>query len=162
IDRSIELSRKVLELDKAVEARQNLSNALCSRGVVATRTGDRATAAKCFGECLDIRQELADKDDSSFRKKVDLLEILACTGKHERAAELAEKLGLGHEKDADFLVSAARCYAQCSSAVNDAPAPQRKYQDLALAALRMALEQGYKDTFALETNPDLDPIRANP
>jgi hypothetical protein len=123
--------------------------------------GDPTTAAKCFGECLDIRQELA-KDVASFPKQVDLLEVLARSGKHERAAEMAEKLRVGHEKDPDFLVNAARCYAQCSLAAKDDPTLQLKYQDLSLAALRIALEQGYKDTFALETNPDLDPIRANP
>jgi serine/threonine protein kinase len=161
IDRSIELSRRVLELDKAVEARQNLARALYSRGVIAMRAGDPTTLAKCFGECLEIRQELA-KDETSFSKQVDLLEVLARSGKHERAVELSEKLRVGHEKDPDFLVNAARCYAQCSLAVKDDLALQQKYLDLTLAALRIALEQGYKDTFALETNPDLDPIRANP
>jgi tetratricopeptide (TPR) repeat protein len=162
VDRSLDLSRKVLELDKAVEARQNLAKALYSRGVVATGTGDPATAAKCFGECLDIRQELADKDASSFKKQVDLLEILARSGKHERAAALAEKLRVGHEKDADFLVTAARSYAQCSSTAKNDAALGRKYQELAVAAVQTALAQGYKDTFTLETDPDLVPIRDNP
>ena len=51
IDRSIALSRRVLEIDKAVASRQNLAKALYSRGVVAARLGDPATAAKCFHEC---------------------------------------------------------------------------------------------------------------
>ena len=33
---------------------------------------------------------------------------------------------------------------------------------MALAALQTALEQGYKDTIALETHPDLDPVRESP
>jgi serine/threonine-protein kinase len=162
VDRSLDLSRRVLELDKAVEGRQNLARALYSRGVLATRAGDPAIAAKCFGECLDIRQELADKDASSFKKQVDLLEILARSGKHERAAALAEKLRVGHEKDADFLVNAARSYAQCSSAAKNDSALERKYQELALAAVQTALAQGYKETVTLETDPDLVPIRDNP
>jgi serine/threonine-protein kinase len=162
LDRSIELSRRVLELDKAVESRQNLANAVYSRGMVAGRAGDSAMAARCFAECLEIREELAAQDISSFRKKVDLLEVLARVGAHERAVGLAEKLRVDHQKNAEYLVSAARCYAQCSLAVPEELALRQKYLDMALGALQAALEQGYKDLMTLETHPDLDPVRERP
>jgi tetratricopeptide (TPR) repeat protein len=162
IDRSIALSRRVLEIDKAVGAQQNLAKALYSRGVVAARAGDPATAAGCFRECLEIREVLAEKDVRSYRKKVDLLEVLARVGTHARAARLAEELRVDHRKDADFLICAARCYAQCSSAVPDKSALRRQYLEKALAALQTALEQGYKDLITLETHPDLDPVRESP
>jgi serine/threonine protein kinase/tetratricopeptide (TPR) repeat protein len=162
IDRAIVLSRRVLEIDRAVESRQNLARALYSRGVVAARAGDQTTAGKCFRECLEIRQELADKDVRSYRKKVDLLEILARAGKHEKAAQLAEKLRVDHQKDPEFLICAARCYAQSSLAVPDQPALRQKYLELALAALATALKQGHKDLLILETHPDLDPVREIP
>jgi serine/threonine-protein kinase len=161
IDRSIALSRRVLEIDKAVGSRQNLAKALYSRGLIAARAGDPATAAKCFNECLEIREELADKDKTSYLKKVDLLEVLARAGAHERAAGLAANLRADHQKDADFLVCAARSYAQCSLGVPQ-PALKRNYQELALKALESALEQGYKDLITLETHPDLDPVRETP
>ena len=34
-----------------------------------------------------------------------------------------------------------------------------RYQELALAALQSALQNGYKDTIVLEADPDLDPLR---
>jgi serine/threonine-protein kinase len=162
IDRSIALSRRVLEIDKAVGSRQNLARALYSRGVVAGRAGDSATAGRCFRECLEIREELTHQDASSYRKKVDLLEVLARVGAHERAAQLVEKLRLDHQKNAEFLICAARCYAQCSLAVPDKSALRRQYPEMALAALQTALEQGYKDLITLETHPDLDPVRESP
>ena len=162
LDRAIALSRRVLEIDKAVEPRQNLAKSLYSRGMVAARAGDQTTAANCFNECLEIREELADKDATNYRKKLDLLEALARAGKCERAAQLAEELRKGHEKDSVFLIPAARCYAQCSLALADKPALGHQYVEMALAALRTALENGYKDVIPLETHPDLDPLRKNP
>jgi serine/threonine-protein kinase len=159
IDRSIALSRRVLEIDKATGSQQNLAKALYSRGVVAARAGDPATAARCFRECLEIRERIADRDVSSFRKKLDLLEVLARVGAHERAAQLAEKLRLDHPKNAEFLICAARCYAQCSLAVPDKSTLRRRYREMALAAIQTALEQGYRDLITLETHPDLDPVR---
>jgi hypothetical protein len=150
-----------LEIDNAVGSRQNLAKALYSRGVVAARAGDSAMATKCFHECVEIRQELADKDVSSYRKKVDLLEVLARLGHHEKAAQLAESLRLDHQKDADFLICVARSYAQCSLAVPDNSALKRHYMEMALAALKAAFLQGYKDLITLETHPDLDPVRAS-
>jgi tetratricopeptide (TPR) repeat protein len=161
-DRSIALSRRVLQIDKAVGLQQNLASALYSRGVVAGRAGDPAAAARCFRECLEIREGLAGQDVSSYRKRVDLLEVLARAGAHERAAQLAEKLRLDHQKNAEFLICAARSYAQCSSAVPGKSTLQRQYREMALAALQTALEQGYKDLITLETHPDLDPVRESP
>jgi serine/threonine-protein kinase len=162
IDRAIALSRRVLEMDKAVESRQNLAKSLYSRGIVAARAGDRTTADGCFRECLQIRQELAEQDVKSYRKKVDWLEVLARSGKHEDAARLAEELRLTHAKDAGFLVAAARCYAQCSSAVPDRPRLRQRYREMALADLETVLTRGYRDVITLETHPDLDPIRSSP
>jgi serine/threonine-protein kinase len=162
IDRAIALSRRVLEMDKAAGSHQNLAKALYSRGVVAARAGDSAAAASSLRECLEIRQELADKDATSYRKKLALLEVLARIGTHAKADRLAEQLRLGHEKDAEFLISAARCYAQCMLAVPDQSAFRQRYLRLALAGLEAALKQGYKDLMTLETDPDLDPLRESP
>jgi tetratricopeptide (TPR) repeat protein len=162
MDRAIALGRRVLEMDRAVPIRQHLATALYSRGMVAARAGDRTTAAKSFAECLEIREEVAANDVGSYGKKKDLLEVLSRAGRHEKAAELAEKLRHGHQKDAGFLIHAARCYAQCSLAVPGNLVLRQKYRELALAALETALEQGYKDIITLEAHPDLDPVREVP
>jgi tetratricopeptide (TPR) repeat protein/tRNA A-37 threonylcarbamoyl transferase component Bud32 len=162
VDRAIALGRRVLALDKAVDFRQHLAEALYSRGMVAVRAGDPAMATKCFAECLEIREQIAAQDAGNYSKKKDLLEVLARAGKHERAAALAEDLRRGHEKDAGFLIGAARCYARCSMAVAGKPALRQKYVDLALAALETALGLGYKDITTLEAHPDLDSVREMP
>jgi serine/threonine-protein kinase len=159
IDRAIALSRRVLEIDKSVEPQANLAKSLYTRGVVAARTSDRVTAAKCFDECLEIRESLAEKDAKSYLKKLNLLVVLARVGKHQRAAQLAEELRSGHEKNADFLIHAARCYAQYALAVPSNLTLRARYQELALAALQSALQNGYKDIIVLEADPDLDPLR---
>jgi serine/threonine protein kinase len=124
---------------------------------------EMAWASRFLGEISvekgDLKNVLADEDVKSYRKKVNLLEVLARAGKHDRAAQLAEQLRLDHQKDADFLISAARCYAQCSSAVTNQSPLRRHYEEMALAALQTALAQGYRDTITLETHPDLDPVR---
>ncbi len=162
IDRAIALGRRVLALDKAVDFRQHLATALYSRGMVAARAGNPTTAARCFAECLEIREQLAAQDAGDYGKKKDLLEVLARAGKHERAAELARELRRGHEKDADFLIYAARCHAQYTLAVGDNPTLRQKYLDLVLADLQTALGLGYKDVTTLEAHPDLDPVREIP
>jgi serine/threonine-protein kinase len=162
LDRSIALSRRVLEMDKAVGSSQNLAKALYARGVVASRSSDPEAAAKYFHECLEIRDSLAAKDPGNYRKQVDLLEVLSRLGAHKRAAELAEQIRRDHAKDPEFLIRAARCYAQCSLAVPEASAAREAYRNKAIEAAQSALDQRYKDAITLETHPDLDPVREDP
>lgn len=126
---------------------------------MAARTSNRVTAAKCFDECLEIRESLAEKDAKSYLKKLNLLVVLARVGKNQRAGQLAEELRSGHQKNADFLIHAARCYAQCALAVPSDLTLRARYLELALAALQLALQNGYKDIIVLEADPDLDPLR---
>jgi hypothetical protein len=59
-----------------------------------------------------------------------------------------------------LLLDLARCYAACAAA--DA-ATKREYAEQALAALKAAVaDKDYKDAFALETDPDLAAVRAEP
>ena len=88
--------------------------------------------------------------------------VLPHCGKHVQAAELAESLRPGREKDYLFLINVAKCYAQCASAASNDAVLQPRYQQAALAALESSVAQGYKDSLTLETSPDLDPIRQTP
>jgi serine/threonine protein kinase len=159
-ERAVELSRKVMDLDKSVEPRMILAGALYGRGVVAVRSGNRgAAAAKDFAECLEIRRGLVAKDPKNYQKRMDLLQVLPRAGRFREAAQLAAELRVGHEKDAGLLVQLASCFAQCSAAAADDPALRQQYLETALATLESALALGYKEVFALETEPDLDPLR---
>jgi hypothetical protein len=52
-------------------------------------------------------------------------------------------------------MDAARCYATCARAA----ASKEPYAGRAIAALRGAVAEGYKDAAALKSDPDLAPIR---
>jgi serine/threonine protein kinase/tetratricopeptide (TPR) repeat protein len=162
LDRSIALCRRVLESDKGVAVRMILARSLYARGAIGVRSGERTLAAKCFDECLGIREEIAKKGLPNYRNQLDLLEVLARAGAHQKAVELAEKLREEHAKDSKFLICTARAYAQASLAVLNDASLRGQYREMALAALQTALELGYTDTIVLETNADLDPVRESP
>jgi serine/threonine-protein kinase len=161
-DRSIDLHRAVIAQDKNVQYQRNLAIALYNRGLAALRTKDPAGADKYFRECLQIRTELADKDPTNDVKKMDLMLVLPHCGQHERAAALAEKLRAGKDKDREVLLNIGRCYTHCAAAVNNDTALRGEYEKKALAALTAAVDNGYKDVFALEHDPDLEALRTRP
>jgi serine/threonine protein kinase len=158
-DSAIRLIREVSELDKSVVFKHNLAIALYSRGLAAVRMNDVVGAESFFKDCLRIREELAAKDPTNYRRKINLMLVLPHCGKHVDAAQLAESLRDGREKNRDFLFDAAKCYAQCASASSKDAVLRPRYQQAALAALEACVAQGYKDSLTLETSPDLDPLR---
>jgi tRNA A-37 threonylcarbamoyl transferase component Bud32/tetratricopeptide (TPR) repeat protein len=158
-DRSLQLLREVTAIDKSVEYRRNLAAALYSRGMAAQRMRDSAGAAKCFAECLQIRDELAARDSRSDRARMDLLLVLPHCGKHDHAARLAETLRSGNANDRELLLVIARCYAQCAAAVPGDARLREQYAQQALDAVQAAVAQGYSDVMTLESAPDLEPIR---
>jgi hypothetical protein len=123
---------------------------------------DPRGAAQHFKECLKIRETLSSKDPANYRKQMDLMLVLPHCGQHQRAAQLAEKLRVGKQKDRELLLTIARCYAQCAAALAGDPTRQQQNEEKALAAMRDAVGQGYKDLISLETDPDLDPVRERP
>jgi tetratricopeptide (TPR) repeat protein/tRNA A-37 threonylcarbamoyl transferase component Bud32 len=161
-DRSLQLLREVVAVDKSVEYRKNLAIALYSRGMAARRTKDAAGVEKCFRECLQIREELAARDPKNDRAKMDLLLVLPQCGKQEQAAILAKTLRRGRENDRELLFVIARCYAQCAAAVSGDLPSKARYEQQAVEALQAAVDQGYSDIMMLESAPDLEPVRELP
>jgi hypothetical protein len=75
---------------------------------------------------------------------------------------VAEALRTSRQDDRELLLTIARCYAQCATAVlADTPLAVR-YEQKALQALQAAVAQGYSDIMMLESAPDLDPVRGRP
>ncbi len=62
----------------------------------------------CSGRSEDSREELAQKDASNDRRKMDLFEAFARAGQHEKAAQLVEQIRPAKQKNSEFLLSAAR------------------------------------------------------
>ena len=131
-------------------------------GVLARRAGDTAEADRHFAESLALREEIAALDPSNDARRMELMLALARCGEHVRAVEIAESVRAG-SKDPELLCEVARCYAQCSAGLRDTDASQADaYADTAIAALSEAIDDGYTDRVAFNTDPDLDPIRDLP
>jgi len=123
-----------------------------------------ATARFHFERCLRLREELAKIDPGA---QVGLMLAQARCGRHAEAAAFAQRLSASN--DPDLLFQAACGHALSAAAVRAAgpaaPADRalaQKYLDGAYATLAKLVKGGWKDAAALQTDPDLDPIRADP
>ena len=131
------------------------------------RAGDRDSAMAHYRECRDIREELA-KDPKAKLNSLDLMLALARTGDHKRASEIAERMIEVPPHDARIYFCSACGFAlSAGAAVSSPPSAEstrlvRHYTDRALDALRLARERGWKSAEEVATDPDLDPIRADP
>jgi serine/threonine-protein kinase len=142
--------------------KRNLSVALYGLGTACLRLGD-STASDRFQECLNLRKELAARDQSDARAQTDLMLALPRCGEHAPAAEIAERLRERATQNPKNLYNIACCYALCSAAVDPDEATVRdRYAAFAFAALRDAIAHGYKALGQLRTDPDLDSIREQP
>ena len=131
-------------------------------GVLARRGGDAADADRHFAESLALREAIAALDPNNDSRRMELMLALASCGEHVRAIELAEGVRAG-SKDPELLCEVARCYAQCSAGLRDTDASQADaYANAAIVALSEAIDDGYGDRVAFDTDPDLDPIRDLP
>jgi serine/threonine-protein kinase len=131
------------------------------------RAGYRDAAMAHYRECRDIREELA-KDPKTKLNSLDLMLALARTGDHARASEIAEGMIKDLPLDARIYFHAACGFALSAGAAASMPATAvstqlaRHYTDRALDALRLALKHGWRSAEEVATDPDLDPIRADP
>jgi tetratricopeptide (TPR) repeat protein len=131
------------------------------------RAGDRDGAMDHYRKCRDTREELA-KDPKTKMNSLDLMLALARTGNHVRASEIAEGMIKEPPLDARIYFHSACGFALSAGAAASMPAtPEsirlaRHYTDRALGALRLALKHGWKSAEQVATDPDLDPIRADP
>jgi tetratricopeptide (TPR) repeat protein/tRNA A-37 threonylcarbamoyl transferase component Bud32 len=131
------------------------------------RAGDRDSAMAHYRACRDIRAELA-KDSQAKLNSLDLMLALARTGDHARASEIAEAMIKEPPLDARIYFHSACGFALSAGAATELPPSAetarlvRHYSDRALNALRLALNHGWRSIEEVATDPDLDPIRADP
>ena len=130
-------------------------------GLHALRAKDPG-AATHFQNCRTVREKLAAQDKSNERRQMELMLVVAHCGDHTRAVKIATRLENTVKADAEFLVDLGRTYAQCAAAVPNAPDLQSRYTNEALRVLRAAVQLGYRDEVYLNTEVDLDPVRAAP
>jgi tetratricopeptide (TPR) repeat protein len=162
-ERALAGFRGLMELDgRNINFRIATAASSYRLGVLARRAGDTAEADRHFAESLALREEIATLDPNNDARRMELMLALATCGEHIRAVEIAEAVRAG-SKDPELLCEVARCYAQCSAGLRATDAPQADaYADAAIAALSEAIDDGYSDRVAFDTDPDLDPIRDLP
>ena len=151
----------------AVRAKMDVALAHYYVGTADLRAGDRDSAMAHYRECRDIREDLA-KNPQAKISSLDLMLALARTGDHNRASQIAEAMIKAPPLDARIYFHSACGFAlSAGAAASLAPSTEsirlvRHYTDRALDALRLALKHGWKSAEEVATDPDLDPIRADP
>jgi serine/threonine-protein kinase len=141
------------------EVRWLLALAHYRLATVALRRDDASAARQAYQEALKLREGLVKAQPSNQPWQNAYMVSLARRGQHARAAEIAARVAQQSPKNGAILIEVACCYAQCSAAATDDPALREAYARRAVEALRQAIEPDFKDVVALETEPDLEPIR---
>ena len=118
-----------------------------------------------YRECRDIREELA-KDPRAKLRSLELMLALARTGDHARASEIAEGMIKGPPPDARIYFHAACGLALSAGAAASLPATAESSTCPPLhrpgPRRPLALKHGWRSARRPPTDPDLDPIRADP
>jgi tRNA A-37 threonylcarbamoyl transferase component Bud32 len=164
-------SEQLAAVDSRIGTQRILSQNYYRLATACLRLNEPAAADQYYAKCLAVREKVyaaAPKDDNSV---IDLMIARARCGQHEQAAALADDLQRRKPKQTGALYQVACCYALCVGGVAHGKAPaqltaedrarQERYAQQALAALRAARANGYKDVHNLGVEPDLDPIRAD-
>ena len=141
--------------------RRNLAVSLYRLGNLADRENNPRAAAEAFEASRSISQGLVDLDEHNDKRLYELMPTLAHTGKVNAAAEIADRFGAGPNLDNELRLEIARCYAQCAR--HTPPDQAEKSQTFlvkAVATLRKAIDDGFKDYVYVESEPDLDPLRS--
>jgi serine/threonine protein kinase len=128
-------------------------------GNLARRSNEPATAREHYQESLRLREALVAVDESNDRRQLELMLALAHCGDHARAAGIAERYRSSESPDNELLIDVARCFAQCSAAVENDPDLQSRYAMNAISSLTAAVAQDYRDAEYLEFEPDFDPLQ---
>jgi serine/threonine-protein kinase len=130
-------------------------------GVVNLALKNGKAAEEHFSACLKTRQILFKSDNKNVQRKIELLLVQARMGQHQEAAQAAQQVIAFAPEHPGKLFQAACGLALCiSPADGSLKTANRDYAERALAALRKAVASGFKDTKALESSPDLEPLRS--
>ena len=148
--------------DKNADYRRYLALADYRCSTLARRTGDPAAAARWDAECLALRERLASDAKENERRAIELALARSRTGDHVVAAAAAAAIEKKPNLDRELLVELTKCYSQLAGRLPDGAEPRARYLARALDLLGRAAAKGFKDVVVLETEPDLDAVRAAP
>jgi hypothetical protein len=160
--RAVSLSKELAAADeKMIDYRRDQAIGHYRLGQLYLRLGQAEKAQEQFQTCCQLRESMVDKKAPNVKRQMEWMLALARCGRHVEATELAEAIQQGIKPDNEMLLDVARCYVQSAEAVRDQPEIAQRYTQKGLDALRAALAAGYIDTFNLEVDADLAPLRGN-
>jgi serine/threonine-protein kinase len=168
---SIRPSEQLAAVDPRLVVQRILSQNYYRLATAYLRLDDTAAADQYYAKCLAVREKVYATNPRDDNSVIDLMIARARCGQHTQAAALADDLQKRWPKQPGKLLQVACCYALCVDGVAHGKAPaqltpddrarQERYAGLAVAALRAARTNGYRDAHNLEVEPDLDAIRAD-
>ena len=120
-----------------------------------------AVAADQFAEANRLRATLAEVDRRDTQAQVDWMLSLGRFGKAADARAVGWLVVRQAAGDRRLLFHAACGYAVAAGGAAD-PAEAERCRARAVAVLRDLVARGWKDRHALEHDPDLDAVRADP
>ncbi len=123
--------------------------------------GKRDAARPHDQEALQLWGELLEVEPNNLSWQAAHARSLAHCGKEAEAIAKAETLLKKNPRSASLQLETARCYA-ISAAQTATPQARQRYIPRAIEAVRAATGRGYKDWFALRTDPDLAALRQEP
>jgi serine/threonine-protein kinase len=129
--------------------------------------GHAKAAEERYRTCLETRQALLKSDPKNIERQIELMRVAARLGQRQDAAAAAQKVCQYAPKHAGKLFSGACGFALCLDGLRPQESAQaktqaEKYADRAIAVLRQAVQQGYRDLRAIEHTPDLRSLRSDP
>ncbi len=136
------------------------------RALVHERLGIACALAKQPGEATKhyvlarhLRMELWLPEKDNRSRQAAFILAQARSGDYATAMRNGKNKRQGMVKSPVLMLQMARCFAICST---DAKLDRKENVALALAALGGAIGDDYRDARALETDPDLAPLRSEP
>ena len=127
---------------------------------VARRRGKLSEMEIAYRVALEIRRELAELEPANLPRQADLALALAHCGRRDEAARQADQLLRAAADRTALALPLARCFAACAAANSDEVIRHRDGSRM-LDMLGAVIRNGYRDTFVLRTDPDLDPFRSD-
>jgi tetratricopeptide (TPR) repeat protein len=117
-------------------------------------------ARREYDEAVRLAEALYGVDLKNDLRRIELMLTLPHVGRAEEALVIADRLAAGPRVDPELRIYLARTYAQAASTLP--PEKAERAQVLlgsAVAQIRQAIEQGFRDRSVLELEQDLNPLR---
>lgn len=157
---------------KDADSQMGLAAAHYRLGTAKGLIGKPQEAAADYTESLKLREDLVTRDPKNTAKLIGLIHVRARLGSHHESFQASEELRERVGTDPSALYNLVCGYSLCANAVRtgrpvgDMSAEERqaydRYLSRAIETLRSAMDRGYNDVTALETDPDLESLRGSP